>query len=543
MGAPDAGSPIAAEPMTESPRRTSLDRREALLSGMLVAVHAREAPERLAVASPHGDRTFDELNAAANRLARVLRSRGLAPGDGVALLCANRPEFAEVYYAVQRTGLRITPVNWHLGGEEVAYIADNCQAKAFVADARFAEAAADAAQRLGGERLQLAVGGEIPGFDAYADALAAEAPDDLDDPVVGNSMLYTSGTTGRPKGVYRKRPSALRTAGEVAKRVTHVPGQDLNLCTGPLYHAAPLAFSMTIPILFGCGVVMMDGWDAEEALRLIERYRVTHSHMVPTMFHRLLQLPEETRARYDTSSLRVVLHGAAPCPVHVKQALMDWLGPIVYEYYAATEGWGSWVGPEDWLAKPGTVGKPEEGQVEVRDEDGKAVAPGTIGTVYMRAPEDETRFQYFGDDDKTSRAYDEAGRYFTLGDMGYVDDEGDLFLCDRSADVVISGGVNIYPAEVDAVLLQHPAVRDACCVGVPNDEWGEEVRAVIELADGVAASDALARELLDHCRERLAHYKCPRAVDFHDALPRLDSGKIQRRKVREPYWAGREKRI
>jgi long-chain acyl-CoA synthetase len=229
--------------------------------------------------------------------------------------------------------------------------------------------------------------------------------------------------------------------------------------------------------------------------------------------------------------------------VHVKQALIDWLGPVVYEYYAATEGWGSFVTSEEWLAHPGTVGKPEPGQVQIRDEVGAAVSPGTTGRVYLKAPDDDTRFSYFSDDAKTANAYDSTGRYFTLGDVGYVDEEGYLFLCDRSADVIISGGVNIYPAEVDAVLLTHPAVRDVCCIGVPDDEWGETVRAVVELADGCEATPELAAELMEHARERLAHFKGPRGVDFAAALPRLDSGKIQRRTVREPYWQGRDRRI
>ena len=528
--------------MGDAPRRTRLSRKEALAAGMLLAVHAREAPERPAVIAPGGERTFDALNQRANRLARALRARGLEAGDAVALLCSNRPEFAEAQYATQRAGLRLTPVNWHLTADEAAYILRDCEARALVADARFAATAAEAAAAAPDARVRLAAAGAIPGFASYEDALAEQSPDDLDDPVAGTSMLYTSGTTGRPKGVHR-RATSLRALGEVGRRVTHRAGEDLNLCTGPLYHAAPLAFSLTIPLAFGVGAVLMDGWDAEEALRLVERHRITHTHMVPTMFHRLLALPEETRARYDLSSLRVVLHGAAPCPPHVKQRLMDWLGPVVYEYYAATEGWGSFVTPEEWLARPGTVGRPDPGQVEVRDDGGRPVAPGRVGTLYLKAPDDDTRFRYFKDDDKTLRAYDAGGGYFTLGDVGYLDAEGYLFLSDRSADVINSGGVNVYPAEVDAVLLTHPAVGDVCCVGVPNREWGEEVRAVVELREGFEPSPALAAQIVEHCRAHLAHFKCPRRVDFAEALPRLDSGKIQRRVVREPYWAGHEKRI
>jgi long-chain acyl-CoA synthetase len=315
--------------------------------------------------------------------------------------------------------------------------------------------------------------------------------------------------------------------------MAHNPDTDRHLCTGPLYHAAPLAFSLALPLAWGIGVVLMDGWDPEETLRLVDEYRVTHTHMVPTMFHRLLAVEPDVRDRYDISSLRRIVHGAAPCPVHVKQALMDWLGPIVFEYYAATEGGGTTVTPEEWLAKPGTVGKAEPGNIQIRDDEGNVLPPGEVGTIYNLAPEEaEERFEYFKDTDKTSRAY--AGNYFTLGDMGYLAEDGWLFLTDRSADLIISGGVNIYPAEVDAVLLTHAAVGDACTVGIPNDEWGEEVKSVVQLKDPSQASPALAQELIEYCRGRLAHYKCPRTLDF-DEVPRHDTGKLYRRFVREKY--------
>jgi long-chain acyl-CoA synthetase len=279
----------------------------------------------------------------------------------------------------------------------------------------------------------------------------------------------------------------------------------------------------------------MPAWDPEEALRLIERHRVTHTHMVPTMFHQLLALPDDARARYDVSSLHNVLHGAAPCPVGVKQRLIEWLGPVVNEYYAATEGLGTWVDARTWLQKPGTVGKPvPEDQVVVADEEANPLPPGEVGLVWFKAS--EVPFEYFKDRSKTESSYRE--RHFTLGDMGYIDDDGFLFLTDRSANLIISGGVNIYPAEVDAVLLEHPAVADVATIGVPNLEWGEEVKAVVLLKPEVAASAALAEELITFCRQRLAAFKCPRSVDFTDDLPREDNGKIYKRKLRDRYREG-----
>ena len=518
-------------------------RRARRLQGMGVAVIAGDAPDRPAIISDVGNRTFGELNARGNQLARAWRARGFEAGDSVALVCANRPEFVETLVAGLRSGARITPINWHLTGEEIAYIVNDCEAKVLVGHARFADAIAEAAGLAPKATIKFAVDGDIDGFESFETALSAEDPSDLEDPTLGRTMQYTSGTTGRPKGVDRApaQPATAATTSATTRASRYTPGDDLNLCTGPLYHAAPLAFSLNAPLAVGVGVVLMDGWDPEKSLQLIEKHRITHTHMVPTMFHRLLALPEEVRTKYDISSLRYVLHGAAPCPVEVKQRLMDWLGPIVYEYYAATEGGGTSITPQDWLKKPGTVGKPNPGQhIEVWDDEGKPVPAGTVGTVYFKAPA-RGKFRYYKDDAKTESAY--RGDFFTLGDMGYFDEDGYLFLTGRSAEVIISGGVNIYPAEVDAVMLTHPAVADSATVGAPDDEWGEQVRGVVQLKPGVAASDELAAELVEWCRERLAHYKCPKIVDFDDELPRHDTGKIYRRLVRDRYWAGRQKTI
>lgn len=510
----------------------------ALENGMALAYHAARQGDALALATSFGDRSFTELNQRANRLLGRLRDRGIGSGDAIAVVSRNRPEFIEALAASQRGGIRFTPVNFHLTAEEAGYVIDNCEAKAVVYDAGLGTAA-DALKHVTNCAVRLAVGGSIEGFEDYESAIEPYDGGDIVDPVRGSTMLYTSGTTGRPKGVYRKQVPAARSNAQAAS--AGGPGA-VNLCTGPAYHAAPLVFNVVSPMNAGAAIVMMERWDPEETLRLIDRYRVTHTHMVATMFHRLLQLPEEVRASYDLSSLEFIVHGAAPCPVHVKQAIIDWFGPIVSEYYAATEGGGNFfIDSETWLKKPGSVGKtPNPEGTRIVDDDGNEVATGATGSIYFKAPE-VGRFEYFNSPDKTDESY--RGDWFTLGDMGYLDEDGYLFLNGRSAETIISGGVNIYPQEVDAVLLEHPAVGDVCTVGVPNEEWGEEVKAVVQLAAGYQATDALAEAIITHGREQLAGFKCPRSVAFVDDLPRLPSGKIQRRLVRAPFWAGRERQI
>jgi long-chain acyl-CoA synthetase len=508
--------------------------RDAFAVGMTPAFTALRAPARIAVTSERGQRTYGELNARANQLVRALRARGLSRGDALALMCSNRPEFIEVYAAAIRAGWRVTFLNWHLQADETAYIVQNCGARAFIAEDRSAQAATQAASQLPAALVKLAIGEPFAGFDPYDLALASQAGSDIEDPSQGGVMLYTSGTTGRPKGV-RRRSEVPTVAGRVA-RVPMVGGESSSLCTGPLYHSAPFAYNLVTPLHRGATIVLMDKWDAEETLRLIERHRITHTHLVATMFHRLLALPAATRARYDVSSLRYVLHGAAPTPVHVKRAILEWFGPIVYEYYAGTEGGGTAITPEEWLKKPGSVGKPTANRtLEILDDEGNPLPQGEVGRVFFSVPE-AGGFEYFGDPEKTQAAY--LGNRFTLGDRGYVDEEGYLFLTGRTSEVIISGGVNIYPAEIDAVLLMHPAVADAAAVGVPNEEFGEEVKAVVMLAGGFAPSAELEAELIAFCRERLAHFKCPRCVDFVPDLPRSDAGKVQRRVVRKKYWEG-----
>lgn len=523
----------------------TLSLEQATVTGMTIAYHAQEVPNNDAVISNYGTRTFAELNARVNQLARVFRAAGLKTDDGVAMLLTNRPEFIEVYYACQRTGLRVTPINWHLTGDNASYIVDNCEAKAFIADIRCAQPAIDALNDNRDQiKLALSVGGHIEGFTDYDESLGSHDADNIDNPEIGSHMLYTSGTTGRPKGVYRPRVTPDAATNVAVNRAQSAAewhsGEDLCLCTGPAYHAAPLAFNIIGPLVAGVGTILMDKWDPEETLQLIQQHKVTHTHMVATMFHRLLALPESSKSKYDLSSLRYVVHGAAPCPVHVKQAMMDWLGPVIFEYYAATEGGGGFfIGPEEWLKKPGSVGAAPGADNIILDDDGRQLATGEVGTIYFKAP--ALRFEYFKDTEKTSGSY--RGDYFTLGDMGYFDEDGYLFLTGRSAETIISGGVNIYPQETDDVLLKHPAVADVCTVGVPNDEWGEEVKSIVQLKSDVQASDETAADLIAFVREHLPHFKAPKTVDFVDDLPRLPSGKIQRKMVRAPYWAGRDKQI
>jgi len=412
-----------------------------------------------------------------------------------------------------------------------------------VAHERFAGAAGQAA-RLAGVKHRFAVG-TVPGFEPLG-RLGADGPDGRPSPRThGAPMLYTSGTSGRPKGVRRPLTGAdPDDAAATAAWFFHVFGltpfdRHVPLRGSPLYHTAVLNFA-TISIQLGHPVVLMDGWEPEEALRLIELHRVTHTHTVPTQFRRMLALPGDVRARYDTSSLRAVIHSAAPCPAEVKRQMIAWLGPVIVEYYAATEGGGTLISSQEWLRKPGSVGLPWPGsQVRVLDRAGREVAPGDQGLVYMKMG--TSSFSYHNDDDKTRAA--RAGDLFTVGDIGYMDSDGYLFLCDRDSDVIISGGVNIYPAEIEAELSCHPAVADAAVFGIPHDDWGEEVKAVVEPAPGAQPGPALTDELLAFLAGRVARFKLPRTIDYAARLPRDPNGKLYKRRLRDPYWAGRERAI
>ncbi|MGB3444546.1 MAG: acyl-CoA synthetase [Actinophytocola sp.] len=503
---------------------------------------AREQPDLTAVVDPDGRQvTYAELAAAADRYGRGFQAMGLSQGDSVVLLLPNGIDLVSAYFGAFQTGLYVVMANWHLVGAEVAYLIEDSGAKAFVAHSRFADTAADALSRTGVAGFAV---GEVPGFEPLS-ALGAGETGRPDVRTAGSPMLYTSGTTGRPKGVRRPLtgadPDVVPPAASWFFGIFGLGPFDghVHICGSPLYHTAVLNF-VANSVQLGHTAVLMDRWRPEEMLRLIDRYRVTHSHMVPTQFHRLLELPEEVRSRYDVSSLRCMIHGAAPCPQEVKRRMLDWWGPVVTEYYAATEGGGTAISAAEWLKKPGSVGRAWPGSVvAVLDDDGEPVPTGTPGLVYMRMG--ESTFEYHKDVDKTRAA--RVGNLFTLGDIGYLDEDGYLYLCDRKADLIISGGVNIYPAEIENELAVHPKVADVAVFGVPNDDWGEEIKAVVRPAAGVVAGQELTDELQAFAAGRLAKFKLPRTIDYADELPRDPNGKLYKRKLRDPYWADRERAI
>ena len=504
---------------------------------------AADDPSRLAVVDPDGrEVSYGELAALSNRIAHGLRAQGVTAGDGIAVALPNSIEFLALYLAAMQTGLYFTPINWHLVGPEIAYIVNDCEAKVFVAHERFADVAEIAAKELDCALFAI---GDAPGYRRIEELSDGQPDTPPSERTAGGPMHYTSGTTGRPKGVRRALSGA--DPDDAASLMSFFFGMfgikphegNVHICGSPLYHTAVLVWAST-SLHVGHAVVLMDKWEPEEMLRLIERHGVTQSHMVPTQFHRLLALPDDLKASYDLSSLRTMIHAAAPCPIDVKRRMLDWWGPVIVEYYAATEGGGTLVMPDEWLAKPGTVGKPwPTSEIKIFDDDGNDVPQGQPGTVYMRMG--AGGFEYYKDEEKTRKARIED--FFTVGDVGYLDEDGWLFLMDRKADMIISGGVNIYPAEIENELLTHPKVGDVAVFGIPHDDWGEEIRAVVEPASGVEPSDELTAELAAFCRERLAKFKIPRTFDYIDEMPRDPNGKLYKRKLRDPYWEGRQRAI
>jgi len=507
---------------------------------------ARRDPDAQALVDPDGrEHTRGELLAACNQVVHGLRALGLEKGDSVAAVLPNGAAMLELYLAVAQAGWYLTPINHHLTGPEIAYIVGDSEARAFVAHERFAEAAQKAAEQLSFPANARFAVGDVPGFRPFEELKAGQPTDMPEDRAAGAVMNYTSGTTGRPKGVRRALPPldpdtvASLFTGFLQMFGSKAEDGNVHICGSPLYHTAVLVF-VSSSMHLGHAIVLMDKWRPEEMLRLIEKHRVTTSHMVPTQFHRLLGLPEERRRRYDVSSLRTMVHAAAPCPVETKKRMLDWWGDSIYEYYAATEGGGTLVTPEEWRKKPGTVGRAwTNSEIRILDDEGKDCPPGEVGTVYMKLGQAD--FEYKGDRKKTEESRREG--FFTVGDVGYLDEDGYLFLCDRKSDMIISGGVNIYPAEIESVLLQHPKVADAAAFGIPNEDWGEEVKAVIEPVEGAVGGPALAQEILDFCKDQLAKFKTPRSIDFVDEMPRDPNGKLYKRKLRDPYWEGRERAI
>ena len=499
-----------------------------------------------ALVLPDGEElTRRELLASSNQLVHGLRARGLQKGDCVAVVLPNGRAMIEAYLACFQAGWYLTPINHHLTAPEIAYILGDCAAKAFLGDERFAEPCAAAASEAGLVGAQCFSTGAVPGFQPYEALGDGESEALPEERAAGQVMNYTSGTTGRPKGV--RRPLAPLDPDTVASLYTGflamfgIQPEDGNvhLCGSPLYHTAVLMFA-SASMHMGHNVVVVDKWTPESCLDLIDRHRVTTSHMVPTQFHRMLALPEDARARYDVSSTRHMVHAAAPCPVEIKQRMLAWWGDSIYEYYAATEGGGTLVTPEEWSERPGTVGRAwPTAEVKILDDEGKESPPGTPGTVYMKLGQAD--FEYHKDSEKTKK--NRRDGFFTVGDIGYLDDEGYLFLCDRKSDMIISGGVNIYPAEIESVLLTHPKVADAAVFGIPHDDWGEEVKAVIQPIESASAGDALTGEILAFCADKLAKYKTPRSIDFIEDMPRDPNGKLYKRKLRDPYWQDREKAI
>jgi len=481
--------------------------------------------------------SYGELEDRSVRCAHLLRAAGLGPGDHVAVLMENRAEVFEVCWAAVRSGLYVTVVNTRLSADEASYVVHDSGSQVLVTSVAMAELATAIRPATPLVRRRLVVGGELAGHDDYVAALAAAPAGPLPVETEGETMLYSSGTTGRPKGV--KRPLTGGALGSVfrVRASIEAMGYDdstVYLSPAPLYHAAPLGYTMAVHRIGGT-VVLMARFDAEQTLRLIAEYRVSHVQFVPTMFVRLLRLPESVRAGYDLSSLRSVVHAAAPCPVELKRSMIDWWGPLIWEYYAGTEGNGmTLISSEDWLAHPGSVGRARIGEVHIVGEGGRELPRGETGTVYFSGG---ARFEYHQDPAKTEGSYHPLG-WSTLGDVGHLDPEGYLYLTDRLSHMIISGGVNIYPQETENVLAMHPEVADVAVIGVPDPEMGEQVKAVVQLVDPDRAAPALAGELIEYCRARLAHYKCPRSVDFTAALPRQENGKLYKRLLRDAYRAG-----
>lgn len=509
--------------------------------------HVTEHAERPAIimASTGEVITYKELEARTNQLAHLLRDQGLKRLDHYAIFMENNSRYVEACGAGERSGLYYTCINSYLTPEEVAYIVNNSESRVLITSREKAEVAKAALADCPRVALCLVVDGDD---DArvinYESAIERFPSTPIPDESLGTAMLYSSGTTGRPKGIIRPLPEAPPEQDlplfQFINGIWRFREGMIYLSPAPLYHSAPQG-SVNLTIRRGGTAVIMERFDPEQFLELVERYRITHSQLVPTMFSRMLKLPEEIRARADVSSLEIAIHAAAPCPVQVKEAMIDWWGPIIYEYYGATEGLGfTGCTTEEWLAHKGTVGRVLLGELHILDEDGDPSPKGEPGEVWFKTA---SAFEYFNDPEKTAQATSADGSMTTVGDVGYVDDDGYLYLTDRATFMIISGGVNVYPQECENLLITHPKVADAAVFGVPNVDLGEEVKAVVQVMPDVEPGEALEAELIAFCHEHLARQKCPRSVDFEEQLPRLPTGKLYKRHLRDRYWGDKKSRI
>lgn len=501
-------------------------------------VHAHKDPAAIAfVMCATGESvTFSQLEARANQGAHLLRAAGIGRGDHIAILMENRREFLEVCFAADRSGVYYTTISTHLTAEEIAYILQDCGARVLIASDRLGNVLDRLAPEIGADCAVFMLGAAQRGFASWTAAAAAQPDTPIPDEAQGLDMLYSSGTTGRPKGIKWPLPDDLPGGRSMLiDLLSSLFGYDAGtryLSPAPLYHAAPLRHSM-VTIRMGGTAFIMERFDPLAALSLIERHRITHSQWVPTMFVRLLKLPPEDRARFDLSSMRMAVHAAAPCPVEIKRRMIDWWGPIIHEYYSGTENNGfTAITTPEWLAHPGSVGRAKLGVIHICDETGQELPAGQEGEVYF---ENGHRFLYHNDPDKTAACTNDRG-WTTLGDIGRVDADGYLYLTDRKSFVIISGGVNIYPQEAEDILLGHPAVLDAAVFGVPHEDFGEAVKAVVQVLPGIEASPTLAEELIATCRARLSAIKCPRSVEFRASLPRSATGKLYKRRLKAEYW-------
>jgi fatty-acyl-CoA synthase len=501
--------------------------------------HARTTPDKPALIFTSGTRiSFAELDERSNRLAQLLYARGLRRGDHIAIFMENNPFFYDAVWAAYRSGLYITPINRYLTVDEAAYIANDCGAKAIISSHARRDVAALLPHHVPNCKIWLMTDGTIEGWESYEVATAAHPGKPLAKEWMGDSMYYSSGTTGRPKGILRPLPKVSPAEGFALRQSVNrfwFSADTIYLSPAPLYHAAPFAFVLNV-LSFGGTAIVMEKFDAAQALELIERHRVTHSQWVPTMFVRMLKLPEDQRKAHDLSSHRVAIHAAAPCPVEVKRQMIEWWGPVLEEYYAGSEAIGATtITSAEWLAHPGSVGRISGAVLHICDDDGQELPTGESGLIYFEQP--TATFKYHNDEAKTrSTRHPEHDNWSTLGDIGYLDPEGYLYLTDRKAFMIISGGVNIYPQAIEDIFVLHPKVADVAVFGVPDEEMGEAVKAVIEPHAGTAPTPALANELREFARERLAHYMVPKSIDFIAEMPRLPTGKLYKRVLRDAYW-------